>query len=74
VGLGADHQRFAEAGAILDGIDLTQRAVSLTEDRLCQFGLKSNLKVGDVESLAYPDDQQRALSGRARSSGVFLEL
>ena len=56
VGLGADHQRFAEAGAILDGIDLTQRAVSLTKDRLSQFALKSHLQVGDAEALAYPND------------------
>ena len=56
VGLGADHQRFAEAGAILDGIDLTPRAISFTEHRLSQFGLKSNLKLGDAEALAYPDD------------------
>lgn len=55
VGLGADHQRFAEAGAILYGIDLTQRAVTVTEHRLSQFGLKSNLDVGDAESLRYPD-------------------
>jgi ubiquinone/menaquinone biosynthesis C-methylase UbiE len=37
-------------------IDLTRRAVSLTEHRLSQFGLKSNLKVGDAESLTYPSD------------------
>ena len=55
-GLGADHQRFAEAEAILDGIDLTQRAVAVTEHRLSRFGLKSNLKVGDAESLTYPND------------------
>ena len=29
VGLGADHQRFAQAGARLTGIDLTDRAVDL---------------------------------------------
>src|SRR5688572_5319538 len=34
VGLGADHQRFAEAGADLFGIDLTERAVEHTARRL----------------------------------------
>ena len=34
VGLGADHQRFAQAGARLTGIDLTARAVEHTRRRL----------------------------------------
>ena len=34
VGLGADHQRFAENGAELYGIDLTQRAIDYTKERL----------------------------------------
>ena len=45
VGLGADHQKFAEAGADLYGIDLTERAVSHTLKRLNIFGLSSNLNV-----------------------------
>lgn len=55
VGLGADHQRFAEAGANLWGIDLTERAVELTRKRLACFGLISRLCVGDAETLPYPD-------------------
>jgi ubiquinone/menaquinone biosynthesis C-methylase UbiE len=55
VGLGADHQRFAEKGAELWGIDLTERAVSHTRRRLGLFGLHSNLAVGDAESLDFPD-------------------
>jgi 2-polyprenyl-3-methyl-5-hydroxy-6-metoxy-1,4-benzoquinol methylase len=39
VGLGADHQQFAEAGAELCGIDLTQRAVEHTRRRLAACGL-----------------------------------
>lgn len=39
VGLGADHQRFAEAGAELYGVDLTERAVEHTRSRLALFGL-----------------------------------
>lgn len=56
VGLGADHQRFAEAGAVLAGIDLTGRAVEHTARRLAAFGLSSQLAVGDAERLDFPDE------------------
>jgi ubiquinone/menaquinone biosynthesis C-methylase UbiE len=56
VGLGADHQRFAEAGAELYGIDLTERAVAHTRSRLALFGLHSTLSTGDAENLDFPDD------------------
>jgi SAM-dependent methyltransferase len=55
VGLGADHQKFAEAGAILSGIDLTERAIEHTRRRLAVFGLTSELAVGDAENLAFAD-------------------
>ncbi|MDH4114264.1 MAG: class I SAM-dependent methyltransferase [Burkholderiaceae bacterium] len=56
VGLGADHQRFAEAGADLSGIDLTERAVDHARRRLAAFGLSSRLAVGDAERLGFPDE------------------
>lgn len=56
VGLGADHQRFAQAGADLTGIDLTERAVEHTARRLMAFGLSSRLAVGDAERLEFPDE------------------
>ena len=56
VGLGADHQRFAEAGAALYGIDLTERAVRLARERLRLLGLHSNIEVGDAESLRFADN------------------
>jgi ubiquinone/menaquinone biosynthesis C-methylase UbiE len=56
VGLGADHQRFAEAGAIAVGIDLTERAIGLTRRRLGLFGLPNRLTVCDAESICFPDD------------------
>ena len=56
VGLGADHQRFAQAGADLNGIDLTARAVDHTARRLSAFGLASRLAVGDAERLEFPDE------------------
>jgi len=56
VGLGADHQQFAEAGAELYGIDLTERAVAHTRSRLALFGLSSNLSTGDAEHLDFTDN------------------
>ncbi len=56
VGLGADHQKFAESGAILYGIDLTDRAVENTNIRLKCFGLNSTLAVGDAEKLDFADE------------------
>jgi SAM-dependent methyltransferase len=54
VGLGADHQRFAEAGANLSGVDLTERAVMHAQRRMGLFGLESVLKLGDAENLSFP--------------------
>jgi len=56
VGLGADHQKFAEAGADLHGIDLTERAVAHTNLRLALFGLQSHIEKGDAEQLPFPDN------------------
>jgi SAM-dependent methyltransferase len=55
VGLGADHQMFAEAGARLTGIDLTERAIEHSRQRLSLFGLTSNLRTGDAERLPFAD-------------------
>lgn len=54
VGLGADHYRFAQAGAEVYGIDLTQRAVEHTRARLAAYRLTSRLSVGDAEQLDFP--------------------
>lgn len=56
VGLGADHQQFAEAGAHLSGVDLTPRAVEHTRNRLALFGLASDVQVGDAENLPFDDE------------------
>jgi ubiquinone/menaquinone biosynthesis C-methylase UbiE len=56
VGLGADHQRLAEAGAQLTGIDLTARAVTHTRRRLELFGCNSALSIGDAENLQFPTE------------------
>lgn len=57
LGLGADHERFARAGANLHGVDLTPRAVEITRRRLEMQGLVSDLRLGDAEALPYPDAQ-----------------
>lgn len=56
LGLGADHQQFAQAGARLVGVDLTDRAVEHTRRRLQAFGLHSDLSTGDAENLAFDDE------------------
>jgi ubiquinone/menaquinone biosynthesis C-methylase UbiE len=56
VGLGADHQKFAESGADLYGVDLTDRAIEHTRNRLACFGLNSTLSVGDAENLEFSDN------------------
>ena len=56
VGLGADHKKFAEAGAICTGIDLTKKAIDITNKRLTEFDLNSNLSVGDAEKLDDPSN------------------
>lgn len=53
VGLGADHQKFAEAGAQLIGIDLTDKAIAYTRRRFSIFGLNSELYVADAENLPF---------------------
>ncbi len=56
VGLGADHQQFAQAGADLFGVDLTDRAIEHTKRRLGAFNLQSTLAKGDAENLTFASD------------------
>lgn len=56
LGLGADHQKWAEAGAILYGVDLTKRAVEHTNRRFKLLGLHSHLQSADAEHLPFPDE------------------
>lgn len=53
VGLGADHEQWARAGAELTGVDLTLRAIQKTRHRLTQAGLRSDLAVADAENLPF---------------------
>jgi len=56
VGLGADHQMLAEAGAELSGIDLTDKAVEHTKHRFQMNGLVSDIQQGDCEQLDFADE------------------
>jgi ubiquinone/menaquinone biosynthesis C-methylase UbiE len=49
VGLGADHQQFAEHGALLHGIDLTPHAIEHVKKRFELFSLSSDLRVANAE-------------------------
>lgn len=56
VGMGADHVELAKAGPrSLTGIDLTERGVQWTKDRLALYGLMSDVRVGDAERLPFAD-------------------
>jgi ubiquinone/menaquinone biosynthesis C-methylase UbiE len=56
VGLGTDHVQFARAGALLHGVDLTERGVELVRRRLELEGLSSDLRVADAEQLPFAED------------------
>ena len=55
VGMGADFLRWVRAGAIATGVDLTDRAVELTNARLASEGLHGDVQVADAETLPFPD-------------------
>lgn len=57
VGMGADHLEWAKSHPrALTGIDLTNRAIDFTKERLGYYGLQSNLRVADAENLPFPGD------------------
>lgn len=53
VGMGADLLRWATHGAHVTGVDLTQRAVSLTRARLAEQGLSGDVRQADAEALPF---------------------
>jgi len=55
-GLGTDGARFARAGALYTGVDLTEAAVSLARRRFELEGLPGEFHVSDAESLDFADE------------------
>ena len=53
VGAGTDHLQWARAGACCHGVDLTDTAIKLTEQRLRLYGLHSQLQRLDAEELPF---------------------
>lgn len=54
-GLGAHSQLLADAGCNLTAIDITPRAVQMTQRRLALRGLNAEVKLMDAEQLQFPD-------------------
>jgi ubiquinone/menaquinone biosynthesis C-methylase UbiE len=55
VGLGTDFIRFARAGAVATGIDLTDAAADAVRQRLALEGLEGDVRAADAEALPFPD-------------------
>lgn len=55
IGAGTDFVNWVRAGALATGIDLTERAVELTRERLDLEGLDAEVRVADAEALPFPD-------------------
>lgn len=56
-GAGTDFLQFAKAGADLTGIDLTDEAAANVAERLKLYGLTATFRVGNAESLPFPNDE-----------------
>lgn len=55
-GIGTDLVRFAQGGAQVTGVDLSETAIGLARQNFELHELKADLKVGNGESLEFPDD------------------
>jgi ubiquinone/menaquinone biosynthesis C-methylase UbiE len=55
-GAGIDLVRFARAGALVTGIDLSRTAIELARKNIEQNGLKADLQVMNGESMDFPDN------------------
>ncbi len=55
-GVGSDLIRFAEAGAIVTGIDLSPRSVFLAQERLHLYKYNGVVIEADAENIPYKDD------------------
>lgn len=57
VGAGTDHLQWARAGCDCHGVDLTDAAIETTRERLALYGLGSDLRRMDAESLPFESDR-----------------
>ncbi len=55
VGAGTDFVNWVRAGAVATGIDLTEKGVEITKERLALEGLQADVKQGDAENLPFED-------------------
>lgn len=56
VGMGADYLNWLEAGALATGVDLSQTSLAKARQRCERVGLVPDLKLGDAEHLAFPEN------------------
>jgi SAM-dependent methyltransferase len=54
-GAGTDLVRFARAGAVCTGVDVSESAIALATRNVEQQGLSADLRVADGEALPFPD-------------------
>ncbi len=55
-GLGTDLINFARGGAIVSGIDLTERSIELVKERFAAEGREVDARAGDAEHLPFADE------------------
>jgi SAM-dependent methyltransferase len=55
-GAGTDLMRFAKAGAIVTGVDISASAIALARTNFAQQGLAADLREADGEHLPFDDD------------------
>ena len=55
-GAGVDLVRFARAGAIVTGVDLSKTAIDLARQNISQNGLDASLQIMNGEALQFADD------------------
>jgi SAM-dependent methyltransferase len=54
-GVGTDLARFAQGGARVSGVDLSETAIDLARKNLAHLGLEGDLRIADGTSLPWPD-------------------
>ena len=55
-GAGVDLVRFARAGAIVTGVDLSQTSIDLARQNIAQNGLQADLRIMNAEALQFADN------------------